>query len=110
MSDAVLYELDGHVATITYNRPEALNAVNGAMRRGLNDAFSRFRDDEDAWVAIVTGASAGFCVGADLRDGAHAAGGFAGTFWEKPTHTSFESGWEIFKPSACRVNGSYLGY
>ena len=50
MNDAVWYELDGHVATITYNRPEALNAINGEMRRDLNDAFSRFRDDEDAWV------------------------------------------------------------
>ena len=56
MSDAVLYELDGHVATITYNRPQALNAVNGEMRSGLNEAFARFRDEEDAWVAVVTGA------------------------------------------------------
>ena len=31
----VLYELDGHVATITYNRPDALNAINGAMRRDM---------------------------------------------------------------------------
>ena len=51
MGDTVLYELDGHVATITYNRPEALNAVNGEMRRDLNAAFTRFRDEEDAWVA-----------------------------------------------------------
>ena len=47
------------------------------MRRGLNDAFSRFRDDEDAWVAIVTGAGRAFCAGADLRDGAGSAGEFA---------------------------------
>src|SRR5512144_436694 len=78
------YELDGHVVTITYNRPDALNAINGAMRRDLNEAFARFRDDEDAWVAIVTGAGRAFCVGADLRDGANAAGEFAGSFWEKP--------------------------
>ena len=51
MNDSVRYELDGHVATITYNRPEALNAVNGDMRRGLNDAFGRFRDDEDGAIA-----------------------------------------------------------
>ena len=80
------------------------------MRRDLNDAFSRFRDDEDAWVAIVTGAGRAFCVGADLRDGAGSAGDFAGTFWEKPTINSFESGWEIFKPVIAAVNGYCLGY
>jgi enoyl-CoA hydratase/carnithine racemase len=110
MNDAVRYELDDHVATITYNRPEALNAVNGDMRRGLNDAFSRFRDDEDAWVAIVTGAGRAFCAGGDLRDGAGSIGEFPGTFWEKPTINSFESGWEIFKPVIAAVNGYCLGY
>ena len=54
--ESVRYELDGHVATITYNRPDALNAINGDMREGLNAAFDRFRTEEDAWVAIVTGA------------------------------------------------------
>src|SRR6478609_4605116 len=110
MTDEVLYELDGHVATITYNRPEAMNAVNGAMRRGLNDAFGRFRDDEEAWIAIVTGAGRAFCAGGDLRDGAGSIGEFAGTFWEKPTVNSFESGWEIFKPVIAAVNGYCLGY
>jgi enoyl-CoA hydratase/carnithine racemase len=110
MSDAVLYELDGHVATITYNRPEALNAVNGEMRRGLNAAFSRFRDDEEAWVAIVTGSGRAFSAGGDLRDGGGSIGEFAGTFWEKPTINSFESGWEIFKPVIAAVNGYCLGY
>ncbi len=56
MSTLATYELDGHVATITYNRPDALNAINAEMRRALNEAFARFRDDEEAWVAIVTGA------------------------------------------------------
>ena len=110
MNDSVRYELDGHVATITYNRPAALNAVNGDMRRGLNQAFSRFRDDENAWVAIVTGAGRAFCAGGDLRDGAGSIGEFAGTFWEKPTINSFESGWEIFKPVIAAVNGYCLGY
>ncbi|MCU1465865.1 MAG: crotonase [Actinomycetia bacterium] len=110
MGDTVLYELDGHVATITYNRPDALNAINGEMRRDLNDAFSRFRDQEDAWIAIVTGAGKAFCAGADLRDGTGSAGDFPGTFWEKPTNNSFESGWEIFKPVIAAVNGYCLGY
>ena len=110
MNDTVQYELDGHVATIMYNRPEALNAINGDMRVGLNDAFTRFRDDEDAWVAIVTGAGRAFCAGADLRDGSGSIGEFAGTFWEKPTINSFESGWEIFKPVIAAVNGYCIGY
>ena len=110
MSEAVTFQLDGHVATITYNRPGALNAINSEMRRDLNAAFARFRDDEDAWVAIVTGAGRAFCAGGDLRDGAGAAGAFAGTFWEKPTMNSFESGWEVFKPVIAAVNGYCLGY
>ena len=110
MGAAATYRLDGHVATITYNRPAALNAINAEMRRDLNDAFSRFRDDQDAWVAIVTGAGRAFCAGGDLRDGAGSVGEFAGTFWEKPTLNSFESGWEIFKPVIAAVNGYCLGY
>jgi enoyl-CoA hydratase/carnithine racemase len=110
VGDTVLYERDGHVATITYNRPEALNAVNGALRRDLNAAFTRFRDEEDAWVGIVTGAGKAFCAGGDMRDGQGSTGEFAGTFWEKPTINSFESGWEIFKPVIAAVNGYCLGY
>ncbi len=110
MGDAVRYEADGHVVTITYNRPEVLNAVNGAMRAELNAAFARFRDDADAWVAIVTGAGRAFCAGADLADGEGSTGIFPGTFWEKPTLNSFESGWEIFKPVIAAVNGYCLGY
>jgi E-phenylitaconyl-CoA hydratase len=110
MSDKVLYDLDRHVATITYNRPEALNAIDGEVRAGLNAAFARFRDEEDAWVAIVTGAGRAFCVGADVANVAGAAGDFAGTFWERPTVNSFESGWEIFKPVIAAVNGHCLGY
>jgi E-phenylitaconyl-CoA hydratase len=110
VSEAVTFQLDGHVATITYNRPDALNAINSEMRRDLNAAFTRLRDDEDAWVAIVTGAGRAFCAGGDLRDGAGAAGEFSGTFWEKPTMNSFESGWEVFKPVIAAVNGYCLGY
>ncbi len=109
MSTLVSYEIAEHVATITYNRPDTLNAINAEMRQGLNQAFSRFRDDEEAWVAIVTGAGRAFCAGGDMRDGG-ATGEFAGTFWEKPTVNSFESGWEIYKPVIAAVNGICLGY
>ena len=110
MTDTVLYERDGHVATITYNRPHALNAVNGELRQDLNAAWERFRADEEAWVGIVTGAGRAFCVGADLKDGRGSVGEWPGTFWEIPTINSFESGLEIWKPTIAAVPGYCLGY
>ena len=104
------YARDGHVATITYNRPEKLNAVNGAMREALDEAWTTFREDDEAWVAIVTGAGSAFCAGADLRDGAGATGTWPGSFWEWPTITTFESGMEIWKPTIAAVNGPCIGY
>jgi E-phenylitaconyl-CoA hydratase len=109
--DLVHYALDGHVATITYDRPDKLNAIDGAMRTQINAAFARFRDDEDAWVGIVTGTGRAFCSGADhSSQTGPAAGTFPGSFWERPTVNSFESGWEIFKPVIAAVNGYCLGY
>jgi len=110
MNDTVRYEVRDHVATITLHRPERLNAINGAMREALNETWLRFRDDNDAWVAILTGAGRAFCAGADLKDGAGSTGTFAGTFWEIPTINSFESGLELFKPTIAAVNGPCVGY
>ncbi len=110
MTDTVLYDCVDHVATITYNRPEALNAINGELRQDLNAAWERFRADEDAWVGIVTGAGRAFCVGADLKDGRGSVGEWSGTFWEIPTVNSFESGMEIWKPTIAAVPGYCLGY
>ena len=110
VADTVRYELEGHVATITYHRPDKLNVIDQQMRAELNAAFAAFRDDENAWVAIVTGAGRAFCAGADIRSPGNPAGDFPGTFWEKPTVNSFESGWEIYKPVIAAVNGYCLGY
>lgn len=106
----VTYELHDHVATITLNRPAANNAINGALRQELNAAWNRFRDEEDAWVGILTATGRVFCAGADLKDGEGAVGTFGGTFWEKPTINSFESGMELFKPTIAAVQGPCLGY
>ena len=48
MPGTVLYEIDEHVATITYNRPDARNAINAELRQDLNYVWQQFRDDEDA--------------------------------------------------------------
>ncbi|MFC5996150.1 enoyl-CoA hydratase/isomerase family protein [Pseudonocardia hispaniensis] len=111
MNRTVRYELADHVATITLDRPDKLNSIDGAMRREINDAFARFRADDDAWVGIVTGNGRAFCAGADLASQTgNPAGDFPGSFWERPTVNSFESGWEIFKPVIAAVNGHCLGY
>lgn len=107
MGDTVLYERDGRIATITYNRPEALNAINAELRADLNAAWEEFRQDDDAWIGIVTGNGRAFSAGADVR-----AFGTPpqGTFWEVPSMTSLESGMEIWKPTIAAVNGYCLGF
>lgn len=63
----ILYEKDGHVVTITLNRPEKLNTFIRPMYDAFNEAMSRFDCDPDAWVAIITGAGdRAFCAGADV--------------------------------------------
>ena len=62
MGDTVLYEREGKIATITYNRPESLNAINGQLREDLNKAWETFRNDDEAWNEIVTGSGRAFSV------------------------------------------------
>ncbi len=64
----VIYETDGRIARITINRPEARNAIDPDVHQGLIDAWTRFRDDAEVDVAILTGAGdEAFCAGADLK-------------------------------------------
>ena len=52
---ALIYEKKGKVASITINRPEALNSIDPETLQELGQSFQDFRDDPDLWVAIVTG-------------------------------------------------------
>ncbi len=65
----ILYDVDEHIATITLNRPDQLNAFTNKMVREMIDAFDRIDADDDVRVVIVTGAGRGFCAGADLSAG-----------------------------------------
>ncbi|MGB1879843.1 MAG: enoyl-CoA hydratase-related protein [Gammaproteobacteria bacterium] len=60
------YAVNGHVATVTLNRPEARNAVNPEVAVRLADAWRAVRDDDQVRVAILTGTGSCFCAGADL--------------------------------------------
>ena len=69
--EAVLFEPAAapRVALVTINRPEARNAVNGAVARGLEEAVERAEADGDIWAVVLTGAGPhAFCAGADLKE------------------------------------------
>jgi enoyl-CoA hydratase len=64
----VRYDVQGRVATITIDRPEAMNALDPPMLFGLAEAWDTAEADDDVWVVLVTGAGdRAFCVGADLK-------------------------------------------
>jgi len=67
MNEAVRYEVDGAVVTITIDRPEVANAVDRPTAAALADAFRRFDADPELAVAVLTGAGGKFCAGADLK-------------------------------------------
>ena len=62
----LLFDLDGHIATVTINRPDAMNAIDQETADELTEAWERVRTDPEIWVAILTGAGdRAFCAGAD---------------------------------------------
>ena len=102
----VLYEKKGHTVVITLNRPEAMNAINQEVRAGYRDALLRFRDDDDARTAIVTGAGEkSFSAGADLKEMSQRqlAGG-PNPFWGGTPAVLLRQ-IELWKPVIAAVNG-----
>ncbi|MEM9037971.1 MAG: crotonase/enoyl-CoA hydratase family protein [Actinomycetota bacterium] len=72
-------EIDGHVAVLTINRPEARNAVNGDVASSMEAHIDRVEEDDDIWVAIVAGNGPAFSAGADLKEVAAGNGASLGT-------------------------------
>jgi enoyl-CoA hydratase len=63
----VHYDIEGPVAIVTIDRPEARNAVDRPTAEALRDAFARFDADDALAAAVLTGAHGAFCAGADLK-------------------------------------------
>lgn len=66
--ETIRYEVADRIATITFDRPERLNAVNLRMIAELDDAYARAEGDDDVWTVVVTGTGRAFCTGADVED------------------------------------------
>ncbi len=67
MSDVVLTDIADGIMTVTINRPEAKNAANKAVAKGIAAAMDELDSNEDIRVAILTGAGGTFCSGMDLK-------------------------------------------
>jgi (E)-benzylidenesuccinyl-CoA hydratase len=108
MSDEVLFAVADHVATITLNRPDAMNAMNAELSAGIRDAFRRVDEDDEVRVAILTGNGRAFCAGADLRGGSPGArGGGPGDVFRRAGERGWAGG--VSKPVIAAVNGYCLG-
>jgi len=109
----LLYARDGHVATITLNRPDRLNAISLAMLVSLSAALREADADPEVRVIILTGAGRGFCSGLDLKDmggispgeGPGAAGARFDLVNSPPVVLHSTD-----KPVLCGLNGPAVGY
>jgi len=68
MTEVLLVERDGAVATVTMNRPDSLNSLNTELKVALRDALLELADDTSVSAVVLTGAGRGFCVGQDLAE------------------------------------------
>lgn len=108
MTDIVLVEVDGPVATVTLNRPEARNALNRELRKALPAALRELDGRDDIAAIVLTGADPAFCAGLDLKelagggDALRETGATGGTRDGRPQHGPFP---EMATPVIGAVNG-----
>jgi 2-(1,2-epoxy-1,2-dihydrophenyl)acetyl-CoA isomerase len=111
MTDSVGWSLDGAVATITLNRPQARNALTTEMKTALLAAVGRAADDPGVRAVIVTGSGGAFCAGQDLREhgGALESGGEPLDTVRRHYNPMITAIMTMPKPVIAAVNGSAAG-
>lgn len=114
----LLYDVDGHVATITFDNPEKLNAMTGQMLESFSRAIEEVRRDDEVRVLVITGSGRGFCTGADTEMLIALAQGkpVPGAVEEHGRRHAMEPiGWfgvevsQLPKPTIAAVNGPAVG-
>src|SRR5690242_18103758 len=106
----VIYEKKGHIAYVTINRPQVMNALHYDTSVELHEIFTDFKQDDEAWVAILTGAGErAFSAGNDLKATA-AATARGEKFPENPVpFGGITTAFSCDKPIIAAVNGIALG-
>jgi enoyl-CoA hydratase/carnithine racemase len=105
-TETILYATDGPIATITFNRPESLNALYGDMTNRYVAALQRADADPQIRVVIVTGAGRGFCVGADFR---HLEKLTGDGILVRAAQAPRDAAVRVSKPVIAAVNGAVAG-
>lgn len=110
MTEKVLYQKEGHLFWITINRPDKMNCIDAETEDGLVAAWNEFKDDEEAFVAILTGAGErAFCSGADLAGYLPKVSGSPTKLrrraYDGPGFGGLTRGIDIFKPIIAAING-----
>ena len=105
-----LIELErrGHVALVTINRPEVLNALNIALLRELGEVLNRIEESEDSFVVVITGAGRAFVAGADIGEMANFTAAEAKTF-SRHGNDIFLHLTRFPRPVIAAINGFALG-
>ena len=112
--DDVLYAVDGHVATITLNRPDRMNTISGPMLDRLTELLLEADKDPEVRAVILTGTGRAFCAGLDLGAATKGEGiGSAGTAQQATLDLKNTPPTVLFNmdtPVICALNGSAAGY
>ncbi|MDM9559349.1 enoyl-CoA hydratase/isomerase family protein [Bordetella petrii] len=106
----ILFEVQDHIATITLNRPEAMNSIDPATRGELHEVWKRIKHDDAIRVAILTGAGdKAFCTGSDLKKTMPPQESFAELTFGRAESDHLLAGLDTDKPLICAVNGYAMG-
>ena len=102
--------VEDHVATLTLDRPEAMNSIDPEMRRELHAAWKRLKEDDGIHVAILTGAGGkAFCTGSDLKKTMPPTESFAELSFGRAHGDHLLEGLDTDKPLICAINGYAMG-
>lgn len=100
----------GHVAVLTIDRPQSMNAISPALVEALREGWQRLLNDDDVWVVVLTAVGdRAFCAGADLKTPAPVESFAANFLGSTPLPSSFLVPTGYLKPVICAVNGFALG-